>query len=505
MSDDAGPIEHQELPQRRLPLGELLVMAGVLDRAMLKKALAAQRGRRIRLGALLVEMRALTEQQITQAVAGQLGLHIVDLTQFRPREDALGAVPHSMAKEHGVLPLIIDDATDGGTRLLYAALSDPTNLRATNAIQIHTGLRIRPVMIEESTLVAAIDDYYDAFRRAGGAVEPAHHIPTAVPAVPVMTPQPEPMALDASYLTPVEVAPVDDWSAEPARVEPSFPDVQPMALDASYLTPVEVAPVDGWSAEPARVEPSFPDVQPMALDASHLAPVEVAPVEAAPVDGWAAEPARVEPSFSDVQPMALDASSLTPLEVAPDARADASLFAPAPTSFDAWPDAAPPSAPVDDGRALALDTGPGALELDMSQGALELDLSGRGAVESAPVVVDAREIELPAVAPMTTTADPFDARLPMGTLPTDEGLEELDEVDDADVSPLSDEADPIDMPALASELPAVSVDPFFSDPLPSEIVTLAPDQLRSLISAAMERGSIDPSDVAAVVGAGDDG
>jgi len=457
MNDSSDLIEPSNLPQRRLPLGELLVMAGVLERAALKEALARQRGSRIRLGTLLVQMGVLTEQQITQAVAGQLGLHVVDLMQFRPREDALRCVPYTLAKEHGVLPLIIDDANDGGTKLLYAAFSDPTNQRAMNAVQIHTGLRMRPVMIEESTLAAAIDDYYMALR----SVESP---PAYVDALPVA--QGDPIHVGA-----------------PSEMPSSSPEI--LMLDAAYITPIDVAPTaDAWATGAA--EP------PLELD-TREAPQGTAPIET------------------------LDAAFFTPIELAPADEAPIDLARDAHTpidihhAVDPWPASteAALAMPAND-EVLSLDLGERTAWTESTQASMEL-------VSTPLDLPDAPRFEA-STAP--AVPDPFSDMLPAAAVAVaDDEPEEIDDalvsaLDDSDapaaVSPSEDLFDraftgfshdddvdgtPAPSGGLVPALPAVSIDPFFADPLPSEIVTLAPDQLRSLISAAMERGSLDPAEV----------
>jgi hypothetical protein len=421
MSEADDVIVPSNLPQRRLPLGELLVMAGVLDRAALKEALARQRGTRVRLGTVLVEMGVLTESQITQAVAGQLGLHVVDLIQFRPREDALRSVPFTMAKEHGVLPLIIDDANDGGSRLLYAAFSDPTNQRAVNAMQLHTGLRMRPVMIEESTLVAAIDDYYMALREA--------------------------------------------------KSVPAYADTPPLAVGAALTH---------------AVSSSEPEV--MTLDAAFITPLEVVP------DAYAVEPPMIDLGFENAGGIeTLDAAFITP------------LVADAPTS-DAWPATTEPA------LELALDDGTGSLELDTREAFV--------AEAAADVSMDmyAMPLDVPD-APVVETDARRGLRAPIDMAeqaPVEFGDDELEEIGDEDVSPV-DDGDPFDRSFVgfandddgsgwpgAEAAPAVSVDPFFAEPLPSEIVTLAPDQLRALISAAVERGTLDAKEIETVA-RGDEG
>jgi hypothetical protein len=467
MNDSSDVVEPSNLPQRRLPLGELLVMAGVLERAALKEALARQRGTRIRLGTLLVQMGVLTEAQITQAVAGQLGLHVVDLVQFRPREDALRSIPYTLAKEHGVLPLIIDDANDGGTRLLYAAFSDPTNQRAMNAVQIHTGLRMRPVMIEESTLTAAIDDYYMALKSVESPpayvdeIPMASGVPIVVATEHTVSPTPEVMTLDAAFITPIDASPaLEPWpsgAGEPALElatsrEPSTDQTAHVeTLDVAFFTPIELAP-------------------------ESLAPIELAP------------------------------EALTPIELAP--------------AGDPWPTSTEPS-----------------LELPANDESLSLDLDQRAGFDQQANAMDmyAMPLDLPAAhlvdaAAANGVADPFaDAALPVVQATVEEDLEGPEEIDDAQVSALDDgdmpegvslSADLFDRAftgfthdddddasnadaasgVVSPSLPPISIDPFFADPLPSEIVTLAPDQLRSLISAAMERGSLDPAEVAAMIG-----
>ena len=137
-----------------LRLGELLVRAGKLSPRDLDQALAAQREMGDLLGRVLVRLGLLAENDVAQALAEQLQLPLVAAAQFPEQPLAVPGLTPDYLISHGVLPLRID----GGE--LHAALAMPQDRFLLKALQLATGLRLRPALALESVLHAALERLY---------------------------------------------------------------------------------------------------------------------------------------------------------------------------------------------------------------------------------------------------------------------------------------------------------------------------------------------------------
>ena len=137
-----------------LRLGELLVRAGKLSPRDLDQALAAQREMGDLLGRVLVRLGLLAENDVAQALAEQLQLPLVAAAQFPEQPLAVPGLTPDYLISHGVLPLRID----GGE--LHAALAMPQDRFLLKALQLATGLRLRPALALESELHAALERLY---------------------------------------------------------------------------------------------------------------------------------------------------------------------------------------------------------------------------------------------------------------------------------------------------------------------------------------------------------
>src|SRR5215217_2997468 len=84
--------------ERDLPLGELIVRAGLLSSVQLDAALAAARASGRRLGEVLVEDELVDERELAQIVAQQEELEFVDLGKHDLDHEALDLLSESSAR-----------------------------------------------------------------------------------------------------------------------------------------------------------------------------------------------------------------------------------------------------------------------------------------------------------------------------------------------------------------------------------------------------------------------
>lgn len=143
-------------PKKRL--GELLVDAGVIDEFQLKSALADQKRWGDKLGSTLVKLGFVTEEIMAKALSSQMKIPNVNLRTTDIPMDVYEVIPAEKAKKLGVIPVMMKK--EGAKKLLYLAMSDPTNLAAIDEIQFLTGNIVKPVIAMDSQIVAAIDRYY---------------------------------------------------------------------------------------------------------------------------------------------------------------------------------------------------------------------------------------------------------------------------------------------------------------------------------------------------------
>ncbi len=156
MATAEGSTRDAQAPRsRRRRLGEILVEQGLVTQEELAQALARQRqAKGGRLGRMIVELGFATETQITEAVAEQLRIPGVDLAAVDIPAEELGRVDPALALKHSCLPWFVEGHS------LHLIMADPTDLAAIDAVTFHTGLNVRPVIANESEVLAALERYY---------------------------------------------------------------------------------------------------------------------------------------------------------------------------------------------------------------------------------------------------------------------------------------------------------------------------------------------------------
>lgn len=138
--------------------GEILVRAGVLDRAALDKVLAELGHKPVDLGEVLVARRLVDEGSMLQAVGKALNLPSVGLDQAIPDERALALVPRALCLSHRLIPIEVERSRTG--EHLHVAMANPTDVQAIKAVTREARRRIRPLLAPARAIRAAIDRFY---------------------------------------------------------------------------------------------------------------------------------------------------------------------------------------------------------------------------------------------------------------------------------------------------------------------------------------------------------
>jgi len=145
-------IEMKKAP--RIPLGEMLVKAGVITQEQLDEALEAQKSCNDRIGEILVQLGYATEDKIFLHLARQLDIPYMSLKVQRIDAKVLNLVPVEMATEYNIIPI------DKIGKFITIAMSDPLDDEVTAQVEEITGLKVQKVASTKEDIREAIERYY---------------------------------------------------------------------------------------------------------------------------------------------------------------------------------------------------------------------------------------------------------------------------------------------------------------------------------------------------------
>lgn len=138
----------------KVPIGELLVNAGILTSEQLDKLLATQQEQGGRLGELAIENKFCTEDDILNMLSLQYNIPVVDLNDVIIDPKTPQVLPGKLAIRHALLPIEADD------KKVTLALADPTNMQGIDDARLMIGRDVELVLCRRADLVRNIDDYY---------------------------------------------------------------------------------------------------------------------------------------------------------------------------------------------------------------------------------------------------------------------------------------------------------------------------------------------------------
>jgi hypothetical protein len=140
--------------ERDLPLGELIVRAGLVASNDLYAALATARADRRRLGEVLLEQGLVDERGLARLVAEQEDLDFVDLGKYDLDPKAVELVSEPTAQRFRAIPFRFD----GGS--VVVAVADPTDTAGLDAIVAEVTGRVRFVVAVASEVDAALAEAF---------------------------------------------------------------------------------------------------------------------------------------------------------------------------------------------------------------------------------------------------------------------------------------------------------------------------------------------------------
>ena len=149
-------------PEGRQQLGALLLRDGVITAEQLAAALAQKEAEGGRLGEILLRYNVTTGSAIARALAEQYGFEFLELSRFDLVPSATSLLPENVARRLSALPIAFDE--DG---TVIVAVTDPTDVMASDDLRLALGLQIRFVVVSVSDLARTLDRCF----RANVAVE----------------------------------------------------------------------------------------------------------------------------------------------------------------------------------------------------------------------------------------------------------------------------------------------------------------------------------------------
>jgi type IV pilus assembly protein PilB len=158
----SAPADPYGRPEGRQQLGALLLRDGVITAEQLAAALAQKEAEGGRLGEILLRYNVTTGSAIARALAEQYGFEFLELSRFELVPSATSLLPENIARRLSALPIGFDE--DG---TVIVAVTDPTDVMASDDLRLALGLQIRFVVVSVSDLARTLDRCF----RANVAVE----------------------------------------------------------------------------------------------------------------------------------------------------------------------------------------------------------------------------------------------------------------------------------------------------------------------------------------------
>ena len=137
-------------------LGDLLLEENLISAQDLQTAVEEQRKTGQLLGATLIQLGLITEDVLLEYLQRQLGLPLVDLNEVVVDEQVLQYVKEDLARKYLAMPFDVE-----GKRTLKVAMADPLNVAALEDLRFHSGMFIQPVLATPSSILQAIERFYD--------------------------------------------------------------------------------------------------------------------------------------------------------------------------------------------------------------------------------------------------------------------------------------------------------------------------------------------------------
>jgi type IV pilus assembly protein PilB len=143
-------------------IGDVIVMLGFAEREMVESVVARGGQHGVPLGQLLIEAGVVDSNQLAHALAERNGLDFVDLNRFEVDNGAANLIDAAKARRYSTIPIAFL-----GEGTLLVATADPANVLALDDITMATGYEVRRAVASPEDIHALIGQV----SRLGDAVE----------------------------------------------------------------------------------------------------------------------------------------------------------------------------------------------------------------------------------------------------------------------------------------------------------------------------------------------
>ncbi|MGB4593993.1 MAG: ATPase, T2SS/T4P/T4SS family [Coriobacteriia bacterium] len=201
----------------------------------------------VSIGTLLLDRGLISSADVASVLEHEMGVPRVDLSSYAPEDSALALVPGSLARGRRMLPLFEIEG------MLTVAIGEPMDVFTLDGVAGELGVEVEPVLAEQSSVNAAIAQYYGD--------EPVLSVPMIVSDE---SPPPPPIAEEASTEEPTLI--VSDFFEEPVEHDMT-PDV-PVAPEVGGADSGPIAPsatIEQMVEAPAPAGPPAIDLDVLAV------------------------------------------------------------------------------------------------------------------------------------------------------------------------------------------------------------------------------------------------
>ncbi|MBC9252523.1 MSHA biogenesis protein MshE [Pseudomonas alcaligenes] len=143
-----------DVRQRKVRLGDLLIQAGLISEAQLQLALQEQKRTGSKLGRTVVDLNFVAEVKLLTALSEQLKIPFIELKHFKFDLPLVQSLPEAMARRFRAIVL----SREGGGVLV--GMSDPLDLFALDEMERILKTRVLPAVVREAELLATLDLVY---------------------------------------------------------------------------------------------------------------------------------------------------------------------------------------------------------------------------------------------------------------------------------------------------------------------------------------------------------
>ena len=141
-------------------LGERLVARKLISSDELEQALELQKERNEKIGKILVDLGFIAQREVMAELSDQLGLALVTIDAAPASGPELDGLSPRFMRQSRIFPYAFE-----GTELTLA-MADPLDYEVISSVAHSTGLKVLPVLANETEIIEAIERHFSEGRRA---------------------------------------------------------------------------------------------------------------------------------------------------------------------------------------------------------------------------------------------------------------------------------------------------------------------------------------------------